>query len=423
MNGGYSLKLERDPRGRITGKIEDVRNYPVRWTYSYDEAGRLVGASRDGTGVERYLYDERGRRAEDYVPLRRQADRSFRYGRDDRLLQAGDALYEHDAAGFRSLRVTPQGETRYHYASDYRLLAVELPDGRTVEYAHDDQGLRHAKLVDGALVEQYRWGDRFRLSAWFRDGRWWEVAYGRDGRPEGLIDQTDGHNRIILHTDQIGTVRMVELQPEDMVKEILYDSFGNVIRDGNPYLPTPFGFAGGLHDRDTGLVRFGWRDYDPDTGRFTALDPIGAAGGDSDWYGYCLDDPVNGMDPTGLQSLEFDGRQLKWYDVNGEQTDAWNATSGPFGKGALPDGGYTASNLRSRSMKGMVCPDGTGWSVDIDPDKPNGRDLLRIHPDQAPQGTYGCIGVDCRDANGTRSKLEEYFETHKKIPLNVKTRH
>ncbi|MGE4293790.1 MAG: RHS repeat-associated core domain-containing protein [Desulfovibrio sp.] len=73
--------------------------------------------------------------------------------------------------------------------------------------------------------------------------------------------------------------------------------------NGNPYLRTPLGFAGGLHDWDTGLVRFGWRDYDPDTGRFTAQDPIGAAGGDPDWYGYCLDDPVNGRDPEGLMSL------------------------------------------------------------------------------------------------------------------------
>lgn len=29
--------------------------------------------------------------------------------------------------------------------------------------------------------------------------------------------------------------------------------------------------------------------------------PIGDAGGDPDWYGYCLDDPVNGVDPAGLE--------------------------------------------------------------------------------------------------------------------------
>ncbi|MEZ7198736.1 hypothetical protein [Pseudodesulfovibrio karagichevae] len=26
-----------------------------------------------------------------------------------------------------------------------------------------------------------------------------------------------------------------------------------------------------------------------------APDPIGDKGGDPDWYGYCLDDPVNGV--------------------------------------------------------------------------------------------------------------------------------
>ena len=45
----------------------------------------------------------------------------------------------------------------------------------------------------------------------------------------------------------------------------------------------------------------GANHYDTDTARWTAKDPIGMAGGDSDWYGYCLDDPVNGNDPEGLK--------------------------------------------------------------------------------------------------------------------------
>lgn len=36
----------------------------------------------------------------------------------------------------------------------------------------------------------------------------------------------------------------------------------------------PFGFAGGLYDKDTGLVRFGARDYDSFLGRWTSKDPI-----------------------------------------------------------------------------------------------------------------------------------------------------
>jgi hypothetical protein len=56
-----------------------------------------------------------------------------------------------------------------------------------------------------------------------------------------------------------------------------------------------------------GLPRFGLRgdicSHGPlwlFTGRFTAKDPLGYAAGDPDLYGYCLDDPVNAVDPTGL---------------------------------------------------------------------------------------------------------------------------
>jgi RHS repeat-associated protein len=61
---------------------------------------------------------------------------------------------------------------------------------------------------------------------------------------------------------------------------------------------TPFGFAGGLYDAATGLVRFGARDYDPSVGRWTSKDPVRFAGG-MNIYGYVVNDPVNRLDPTG----------------------------------------------------------------------------------------------------------------------------
>ena len=67
----------------------------------------------------------------------------------------------------------------------------------------------------------------------------------------------------------------------------------------------PFGFASGLYDSDTGLVHFGYRDYDPFTGKWTAKDPLLFAGGDSNLYGYVLNDPVNLVDPLGLVDLNL----------------------------------------------------------------------------------------------------------------------
>jgi RHS repeat-associated protein len=61
----------------------------------------------------------------------------------------------------------------------------------------------------------------------------------------------------------------------------------------------PFGFAGGLYDPHTGLTRFGARDYDAFTGRWTAKDPIGFNGRSTNLYSYAQDDPVNYIDPDG----------------------------------------------------------------------------------------------------------------------------
>jgi RHS repeat-associated protein len=66
----------------------------------------------------------------------------------------------------------------------------------------------------------------------------------------------------------------------------------------------PFGFAGGLYDRDKGLVRFGARDYDPQTGRFTTKDPKLFGGGDPNMYSYVMNNPINFIDPMGTDWVD-----------------------------------------------------------------------------------------------------------------------
>jgi RHS repeat-associated protein len=56
----------------------------------------------------------------------------------------------------------------------------------------------------------------------------------------------------------------------------------------------------GAGSADTKLVRFGARDYDPETGRWTNQDPILFNGGQSNLYVYAGNDPVNRVDPLGL---------------------------------------------------------------------------------------------------------------------------
>ncbi len=68
----------------------------------------------------------------------------------------------------------------------------------------------------------------------------------------------------------------------------------------------PAGFGGqfGYYtDRETGLLCLTHRYYDAGTGRFINRDPLGYAGG-ANLYGFCGDNPVNEMDPSGLDWQE-----------------------------------------------------------------------------------------------------------------------
>ncbi len=114
---------------------------------------------------------------------------------------------------------------------------------------------------------------------------------------------TQDNETYYLHYDQVGTLRAISDTNHNIIKEITYDTYGNILSDTNTNLNIPFGFAGGLHDKDTNLVHFGYREYDPHTGKWTAKDPIDFSGGDSNLYGYVLQDPVNLVDPEGLNPL------------------------------------------------------------------------------------------------------------------------
>ena len=99
-----------------------------------------------------------------------------------------------------------------------------------------------------------------------------QYVFGSKPNVPDYFTNASGTFRIL--SDHLGSPRLVvDTSSGNVVEEIDYDEFGNVTNDTSPGL-TPFGFAGGLYDRDTGLVRFGARDYDASTGRWTNKDPI-----------------------------------------------------------------------------------------------------------------------------------------------------
>ena len=109
-------------------------------------------------------------------------------------------------------------------------------------------------------------------------------VYGGGGHvPEYMIRNGMLYRYVVDHLGSV--LAVVDANTGVVAQQMSYDSWGRVLGDTNPGFQ-PFVFAGGLWDRETGLVRFGARDYDPELGRWTAKDPIGFEGGQATLYIY-----------------------------------------------------------------------------------------------------------------------------------------
>lgn len=171
-----------------------------------------------------------------------------------------------------------------------------------MSYAYDGTGRRVARTVNGQTW-QYLYGDLirpYRVTA-MRDSAGNLTNYYYD--EAGLLFAIEqGAALYYVACDQVGTPKVVTDSAGTVIKVLDYDSFGGLVSDLNPAFYLPIGFAGGLANDDTGLVRFGFRDYDPVVGRWTARDPIFFGGGQGNLFGYCGNDPINAKDPLGLDA-------------------------------------------------------------------------------------------------------------------------
>jgi RHS repeat-associated protein len=297
-----AVSYTRDALGRIVEKTETVAGETHTEGYIYDLAGRLSDFYRDGLLAAHHEYDENGNRITRVTPA---AVLSGAVDAQDRLLSYGALSFTYQPHGALQSRTdTTTGETTlYSYDPLGNLREVTLPDGTVIEYVVDGLGRRVGKKVSGALVRGWLYRDALQPAVEL-DASGNVVArflYGeRVNVPEVMIK---GGTTYRIVTDHLGSVRLVvDAATGVIAQRIDYDELGRVLLDTSPGLQ-PFGFAGGLYDPDTRLTRFGARDYDPETGRWTVKDPLLFEGGDTNLYAYALGDPVNRVDPNGRDSV------------------------------------------------------------------------------------------------------------------------
>ncbi len=134
----------------------------------------------------------------------------------------------------------------------------------------------------------------------------------------------------------------------------LFEAFGNAVVTadfgGATTSGRPFGFVGGEQyqaDAESGLMLLGNRYYDPGIGRFLSSDP--AEDGDN-FYAYVENNPVNAIDPEGLQKRKRHNRK------GGQTTPPWKKTypTADTAATAALDYAYKTSTNEDREYGGNV---------------------------------------------------------------------
>ncbi|MGE4132485.1 MAG: RHS repeat-associated core domain-containing protein [Bdellovibrionales bacterium] len=355
-----SFNMARDKLGRITVKDELIGGQTTRQEFTYDLSGRLSAVSRNGV-LRSYTYDANGNRLS--ITENGSTSVNWVYDEQDRLIQAGNVSLTYNANGDLVSKTNGGNSLQLVYDSLGALKAATVviagsnpnddsssdddsdddDDSRSedhrshdrgkkghkkkhrdhgkhkgknkpptnvattkrIEYLVDGQGRRVAKKVDAVVTKQFVYQGDLQLAAEL-DGAGnlvKQFVYGT--KPHSPDYMIFGGSTYAIISDQVGSPRLVvDIATGQIAQQIEYDEFGQILSDSSPDFQ-PFGFAGGLYDQDTKLVRFGARDYDPAIGRWTAKDPVRFEGSVGNLYSYSSADPVNAIDPTGLVKCNY----------------------------------------------------------------------------------------------------------------------
>jgi RHS repeat-associated protein len=322
----FAATYTRDLIGRVVAKSETVQGVTTNLAYSYDPVGRLTGVTVGGAPSGSYTYDGNGNRLTGpgvATPAT--------YDAQDRLTQYGDTSYAYDATGALATKNVAGDVTAYGYDVLGNLRTVTLPGGTAIEYLVDGRNRRVGKKINGTKTRGYLYQDRSRVIAELdgSDAIVSTFVYGtRTNVPDFMVKNGTTYRLIV---DDLGSPRLVvDTATGAVAQRLAYDELGNVIQDTSPGFQ-PFGFAGGLYDTQTGLVRFGARDYDAEIGRWTSRDPSGLRSGPN-VYAYADGDPVNVVDPNGRNGTLA-------IALGGGSIEAGAAIGGAFAFGGFIAGG------------------------------------------------------------------------------------
>ena len=271
--------------------------------YTYDKLYRLTNETvTDPTNTQTYqndfTYDAVGNRLnKTTTPLNQPVvSADYTYNAADQLISANSITYTYDLNGNLATKIETAGTTTYEYDYENRLVKVTTPSS-TVLYQYDADGNRVSAGNSKYLVDTNRSLAQV-LAEYSSTG----TAIATYVYADDLIGMNRNGVVSYYHFDGLGSTRLLTDATGATTDTYDFDAFGNQIaRTGTTQ--NEFLFTGQQYDANVGFYYLRARYYQPDTGRFTALDPFAGdpyAPMSLHKYLYAANDPVNLIDPTGM---------------------------------------------------------------------------------------------------------------------------
>jgi RHS repeat-associated protein len=278
-----SMTYTRDKIGQLEKDVETGFPEVPEYTYEYDSANRLTKSNGSTFG-----YDS----ANNVTNI---SSTTYTYDKAGQIAVASNATFEYNKLGQR-IKETPTGgsATSFTYDQAGNLITSKGPVTENT-FKYDGTGLRTTE-TKGASTYPMFWDVTPGIPLLLRAGNDYFV-YGPDGLP---FEQITSGSPSYLHHDQLGSTRILTNSGGEIAGTYRYGPNGAFWKFTGTQ-GTQMGFAGQYRMRaENQLIYLRARTYDPVTAQFLSVDPMVGATGEP--YSYAADNPVNGMDPTGLDA-------------------------------------------------------------------------------------------------------------------------